>query len=219
MTTQLELAVSSFAERVPPRARTLDVGCGLRPYERYFAEGEYVGIDVEESGRAAGGKRPDRYFNGVEIPYEDQTFDAIICTEVLEHCVDPERLTGEMYRVLRLGGQLLVTVPFIWGVHEAPYDFRRYSPFGVRRLLEGAGFAVEGVDRVVEGVDAIAMLVFSEINNYRVNVESEAKRRSARVRLLRRLEPHVWRVQLAIWRRLYVFERIYIDNASIAVKR
>jgi SAM-dependent methyltransferase len=219
MTTQLELAVSAFAERVPSLARTLDVGCGLRPYERYFAEGEYVGIDVEESGRAAGGKRPDRYFNGVEIPYDDQTFDAIICTEVLEHCIDPERLTAEMYRVLRVGGQLLVTVPFIWGVHEAPYDFRRYSPFGVRRLLESAGFAVEGVDRVVEGVDAIAMLVFSEINNYRVNVESETHRRSRRVRLLRRLEPYVWRLQFAIWRRLYVFERIYIDNASIAVKR
>src|SRR5205814_177285 len=80
--------------------------------------------------------------DGRVVPYTDASFDAVICTQVLEHSVDPDALLREMWRVLRPGGRLLITVPFMWGLHETPFDFRRYSSFGLPRAVEAAGFRV-----------------------------------------------------------------------------
>jgi SAM-dependent methyltransferase len=61
---------------------------------------------------------------------------------VLEHLEEPERGIAEAYRLLKPGGHVILTAPFIWWIHEAPRDFFRYSPFGLRYLLEEAGFEV-----------------------------------------------------------------------------
>jgi SAM-dependent methyltransferase len=126
-----------------------------------------------------------------------------------------------MYRVLGHDGRLLITVPFIWGEHEVPFDFRRYSTFGVEQLLASTKFKIVRLDRLTRGVDAVEMLVASEINNYEVNVAkrlTENAARRARKRFLRAVIRRVWPVQLRLWRELYAFERIYIDNLVIAVK-
>ena len=77
----------------------LDVGCGSRIYEHIFSKSNYLGIDVEISGRTSKQKLADQYYDGVNIPYESAVFDLIICTEVLEHCEDTEKLINEIYRV------------------------------------------------------------------------------------------------------------------------
>ena len=93
-------AVESFSKTIPDGQRILDVGCGLRPYEKYFIHGKYVGIDVPKSGRSAEGKKPNFEFDGINIPFEDSCFDVVICTEVLEHATEPAALLSEMNRVL-----------------------------------------------------------------------------------------------------------------------
>jgi SAM-dependent methyltransferase len=218
--TAIRRSVEQFAAQVERDGAVLDVGCGLRPYEECFPHCSYLGIDVEESGRSAVDKKPDVYFNGVDIPCETERFDAAICTEVLEHCVHPDRLLAEIHRVLKPGGRLCLTVPFMWGEHEAPFDFRRYSRFGIEREFQRAGFEIERMEKLKRGVDAIEMLVASEVNNYEVNVLSPAATTTARLtRTARRaVTERVWRLQLRLWRGLYDFERIYVDNLVVGVK-
>jgi SAM-dependent methyltransferase len=212
-------AVEVFARGIRPGARVLDVGCGLRPYEPLFAHASYTGMDVRSSGREMEGKLADVFFDGVAIPFRDESFHAVLCTEVLEHAVSPDSLLAEIHRVLVRGGRLCLTVPFIWGIHEGPYDFRRYSTFGIRAALEEAGLEVEALHRLTRGADAVATLVASEINNS--ELRRAAAKRVGGEALRRRLivaSNHLWRLQLRLWRWLYDFERIYIDNAVIARK-
>jgi SAM-dependent methyltransferase len=207
----IEKTVARFADELPAGQLVLDVGCGLRPYEPFFARQQYVGIDVPDSGREASGKLADEWFDGVHVPFEDGSCGAVICTEVLEHCLQPDELLREIHRVLVADGKLLVTVPFIWGEHETPYDFRRFSTYGIRDAVVGAGFEVVEQSRLSPGVDAIAMLVASEVNADRV-------RAGGGRRIVPWLAGYLWALQLRVWRRLYTFDRIYIDNAVIAVK-
>ena len=82
----------------------LDVGCGDRPYEYLFKDGKYTGIDVEDSGRPINMKKPDHFYNGTHFPFQDEEFDMVICTQVLEHVPDPLLLLMEMTRVCKRGG-------------------------------------------------------------------------------------------------------------------
>jgi SAM-dependent methyltransferase len=211
----IEKQVILFARSLPLGSRVLDVGCGLRPYEKYFAGSRYVGLDVHDSGRGANGKRADVYFDGLRIPFSEGEFDAVICTEVLEHCVDPAALTGEIRRVLRAGGRLLLTAPFIWGEHETPFDFRRYSTFGIRQFLEGQRFRILELGTLTKGIDAIERIVSSERLNFSLKNPTKP---GVGFRLREKLLDLAWRALLRAWRRYYRFERIYLDVHVIAEK-
>lgn len=117
----------------------LDVGCGEMPFR--FAVPDhvnYIGIDVPEAvSFGMHGHAEIREFDGRSIPFPDASFDTVLCTEVLEHCDDPAALVGEMHRVLQPGGLLVMTVPFAARVHHAPYDFQRFTRYGLARLLFG----------------------------------------------------------------------------------
>jgi SAM-dependent methyltransferase len=214
--TSIEDWIAKFVADARP-GRVLDVGCGTRPYEQLFEGWDYIGIDVEDSGRPGHNKQVDRYFDGLTIPFDDASFEAVVCTEVLEHCVDEERLASEMLRVLRPDGKAVITVPFMWGEHELPFDFRRYSVNGISRLLESVGFDVLQIERSQPGIDAIAALVASEINNSIVNVDDRPP--SVIGKTLRRVEPYLWVALRRLWGSQYSFQRVYIDNLVIARRR
>lgn len=78
----------------------------------------------------------DMFYNGITFPIDSCSIDGVICTQVLEHVANPESLISEIERVLKPGGKLILTVPFLWQQHEKPYDFTRFTSFGLRRLLE-----------------------------------------------------------------------------------
>jgi SAM-dependent methyltransferase len=71
--------------------------------------------------------------------------DAVVCREVLEHIPEPAAVLAEFRRTLRQCGTLYLTTPLLWEVHEHPYDFYRYTPYALRRLLTAAGFAVGSI--------------------------------------------------------------------------
>jgi SAM-dependent methyltransferase len=95
------------------------------------------------------------------LPFRDRTFDAAICSEVLEHVPDDVAVLREVARVMKPGGRLIVSVPFAFRYHPDPADFRRYTPAGLRRLLEREGFTVEVLAGLGGKIMAALLLVDS----------------------------------------------------------
>lgn len=120
----------------------LDYGAGDMPYRELFRKAdEYIGADINYwEGRAQ--------FSDIEIsnsgklPISDCTYDGVLCFEVLEHMRDPRVFLAEATRILRPGGKLLITTPFLYGEHGEPHDYFRFTQFGLRFLLEQYGFSV-----------------------------------------------------------------------------
>jgi SAM-dependent methyltransferase len=126
----------------------LDVGCGRKPYRAFVPAARYVGLDIDSPVTRALGAA-DVFYDGRQFPFGDASFDGVLCSQVFEHVFNPEEFLGEIHRVLRPGGQLVLAVPFVWDEHEQPHDFARYSSFGLRALLERNGFIVEAHHRSV----------------------------------------------------------------------
>ena len=143
----LHLMQKFFAERFGERkgGRLLDLGAGLKPYavvyEQYFRE--CVSVDHAHSPHAID---VDIIASADALPIANAQFDCVLCTEVLEHCADPDAVLSEMARVLKPGGYVFLTTPFLVSLHEMPYDFYRYTPSALRLMAEEAGFDVESIE-------------------------------------------------------------------------
>ncbi len=144
-------------ERVAPRVggRMLDVGCGRKPYAHLFRVSEHVGLELDEPSTRASGSA-DAYYDGRRFPFEDASFDTVFASQVFEHVFQPTLFLEEAGRVLRPGGRLLLTMPFLWDEHEQPRDFARYSSFGISHLLNEHGFRVVLLEK--SGADVSAVL-------------------------------------------------------------
>lgn len=125
--------------------KLLDVGCGKMPYRSYISENsnisEYIGLEIYQALDYKGKFKPDFFWDGITMPFEDNSFDCVLLTEVLEHCFDPNITLSEVFRVLKKGGVVYFTVPFIWSLHEVPYDFHRYTPFSLTKYFENNNFS------------------------------------------------------------------------------
>ena len=124
------------------RGSLIDIGCGIKPYQELLSPyvKEHIGIDRSDTLHS--NTNIDLFGTAYKIPTEDQHFDSAICTAVLEHLEEPELALKECFRVLRLGGIAIYSVPFIWHLHEEPRDFYRFSKYGLRYLFEKVGFEI-----------------------------------------------------------------------------
>ena len=102
----------------------------------------YVGLDLEFNHFDRGVK-PDLVWDGCTIPLPDESVDVAFATEVLEHCPEPLQVIREVHRVLKTGGVFLFTTPFLWPLHEVPYDYHRFTPFHLQMLMEEVGLGVD----------------------------------------------------------------------------
>lgn len=139
----------------------LDVGCGTKPYRSLFTVRSYTGLEIE-TPIARQRDVAEAYYDGKSFPFDDASFDAVLCNQVLEHVFTPDEFLREIFRVLRPQGRLLLTVPFVWDEHEQPYDYARYSSFGLRALLERNGFHIVRQSKIL----ADASLLFQMVNAY-----------------------------------------------------
>lgn len=138
--------------------KVIDVGCGRKPYRALFHCETYIGLDIENPGHSHENEDIDVFYDGKIFPFEAESFDNALCNQVLEHVFNPDEFLSEIQRVLKPGGKLLLTVPFAWDEHEQPYDYARYSSFGLRHLMEKNGFVIERSIKSVNDSRAIAQL-------------------------------------------------------------
>jgi ubiquinone/menaquinone biosynthesis C-methylase UbiE len=118
--------------------KILDVGCGDSPYRHLLVPNitQYVGMDIVSAKNFDYNDDNVVHFNGEDIPFDDETFDAFICTEVLEHVNNFTHLISEMYRVLKQGGRGIITVPWSARYHYIPYDFFRFTPSSLSAFFD-----------------------------------------------------------------------------------
>lgn len=140
------------------KGQMLDFGCGRKPYRTIIDVDKYVGVDVEISGHDHRNSQIDIFYDGRTIPFPSDSFDSFLCSEVFEHLFNLEEIVAELHRVVKVGGRGLITVPFSWPEHEVPYDFGRYTSFGMREILEKHGFKIVTLEKSGHFVECIFQL-------------------------------------------------------------
>ncbi len=129
------------AKSLPYNGCVIDLGCGNAPYKDIILDRaeRYIGVDWINSLHDR--SNVDVYANLVEgLPFNNNFADTVVSFQVMEHLSEPGRFLSECCRTLKSNGHLFLTVPFMWGVHEEPYDYFRYTRHGLEYLLKQAGF-------------------------------------------------------------------------------
>ncbi len=124
--------------------RLLDVGCGARPHGGVLAPyiASHTGLEFDRVRYAE--TPPDCWGSALDLPFRDESFDTVLAAQVLEHLPEPARACAEIGRVLKPGGYLILSAPHIWGVHEPPHDYFRFTGYGLEYLARKAG--LEAID-------------------------------------------------------------------------
>jgi len=118
------------------RGRLLDIGCGKKPYRKYFSQvDEYIGVDIKGE--------VDIIADAKSLPVESDSIDAVLCSQVIEHDGEPAKIIAEICRVLKKEGILILTAPQMGRLHGEPNDYYRYTKWGLKYLLEKHGLEIE----------------------------------------------------------------------------
>ncbi len=121
------------------RGWVLEIGSGNRRLQKHLAaDTRYVALDYPPSGSRYS-LRPDVWGDAARLPIGSARLDGVVLIEVLEHLPDPLTALREAGRVVKPGGRVLLSVPFLYPIHDAPYDFGRFTQFGLQRLAAAAG--------------------------------------------------------------------------------
>jgi SAM-dependent methyltransferase len=114
--------------------KILDVGCGNKPYSGWLSSStSYVSLDVDASTHPDFVISPDGRW-----PVESATIDVVLCTQVLEHVENLELFRSEIDRILKADGLIVLSVPFLYGEHDAPRDYWRFTAAGIEKFFCGA---------------------------------------------------------------------------------
>lgn len=138
-----------YLETLDYQGRVVDLGCGKAFYKDMILKTatEYVGVDWENSMHEQG--HVDVFTDLTQrLPFDDVYADTVVSFDVLEHLPEPDFFLGECNRILKAKGVLLITVPFMWHVHEEPHDYFRYTKYGLQYLLEKNGFSQVTVEEL-----------------------------------------------------------------------
>lgn len=134
-----DITASLYQHNLPLYAtgRLADLGCGNVPFYMIYKDliTENICADWPNS------LHQNQYLDvacdlNQPLPFEDKSFDTIVISEVLEHIANPEVIWKEMERILKPGGKILLSVPFFYRIHEAPFDYYRYTEFALKHLAE-----------------------------------------------------------------------------------
>jgi SAM-dependent methyltransferase len=140
--------VMRIAKGLPQGTSVLDAGAGECAYKKYFAHCEYRSVDMAIGEPIWNYANLDYVAPLDKLPIENETFDVILCTQVVEHLKRPIESLKELYRVLKPYGYLFLTAPMAHKEHQVPYDYFRYTSYGLKYILSEAGFKETQVDPI-----------------------------------------------------------------------
>lgn len=149
----LRMALSSL------RGQVVDIGCAdKRLSAQVPADCHYIGLDYPGTAIAMYHTHPDIFANARALPFANASVQAVILKDVLEHVQGPRQALAEIGRVLSPGGRLVIWMPFIYPIHDAPYDFQRYTEHGMRAYLDEQGFEVTDLIPVLKPMETAALM-------------------------------------------------------------
>ena len=143
--TRVSVFVAEEADKLPEGARVLDAGAGRRTFENLFKQQRYESCDMP------GGfykQKHDFECYLDSIPKADNTYDAVINTQVLEHVPDPPEVFKELHRVLKPNGVLLLSVPLNAPLHGQPWHFFHFTHYGIFQLAQKTGFEMVSCEKI-----------------------------------------------------------------------
>lgn len=125
----------------------LDLGCGFAPlyglYKKYSSS-----VTLVDWGNSL---HQNQFLDfemdlNKKLMFENNQFDTVLLTDVLEHIYEPKQLLAEIYRILKPDGKLILGVPFLYWIHEQPHDYYRYTEFALKKMIEDENFKIEYID-------------------------------------------------------------------------
>lgn len=154
--------------------KIIDVGCGSQPYRKLFKDTAfYRGIDYKKYSinKDFAQAKPDYFFNkdylrNQILPFSDDYFDHSVCFQVLEHHRNPQKLIKELLRITKKGGYILISFPFLGGIHEEPTDFQRLTKYGLMEIIKESNSKLMYVKEEGSIVSTISMLLNEYLNNF-----------------------------------------------------
>lgn len=141
-----DITASLYEQHLPAfaRGRLIDLGCGTVPLYGMYGPHISEAVCVDWPGSVHGSLHVDVQADlSRSLPFGDDSFDTVVLSDVLEHLPEPWRLVREIGRILAPGGHAFVNVPFLYGIHESPHDYYRFTEFAIRRFAAEAGLAVK----------------------------------------------------------------------------
>ncbi|MDO5553872.1 MAG: class I SAM-dependent methyltransferase [Planctomycetia bacterium] len=154
--------IADFYSEIIPKychGQLADIGCGYAPmYSFYKKYVESVTL-IDWTGTLHKNKWLDieaDLDSGCIPDVNNESFNVAICSDLLEHLYHPSVVLKEIHRVLKEDGYLLLNVPFNYWVHEAPYDYARYTNFALCRMLEENGYKIVELHRLGDAMDVLA---------------------------------------------------------------
>lgn len=145
---RIKAFVQEAAQEVKEDSWVLDAGAGEGIYRDYFSRTHYLALD-----NGIGDKSWDYSGLGLladlsSLPFKDKTFHIALSIVVLEHLPEPQKALRELFRVLKSPGKLYIALPQSWELHQRPYDYHRFTCYGLENLLLGSGFVLEHLEPI-----------------------------------------------------------------------
>jgi SAM-dependent methyltransferase len=139
--------------------RVLDIGCADRRLAGLLPPAcEYIGLDYPDTALDLYHTRPDVFADARGLPFAAGSVRGVILKDVLEHVPEAEAALAEIGRVLERGGRLVLWIPFLYPIHDAPYDFQRYTEHGLRLHLARHGLEPMELRPVLTPIETAALM-------------------------------------------------------------
>lgn len=150
----------------------VDLGCGNAPLAGIYKDrvSSFIWADWENTQHQEFNLDIEVDLNN-DLPFEDESFDTVLLSDVIEHSAQPDALFSEVARILRPGGHIIIGVPFMYWLHEEPYDYHRYTRHKLLDFGNRAGLSVLELNEYAGGLDVVQdtltkILAFSPITKW-----------------------------------------------------
>ena len=155
--------------------QVIDIGCADKVLQKTLANDcEYLGLDYYVTASELYSTMPDVFGDAQTLPFATESIECVTLMDVLEHLPNPEECISEVARVLKNNGTFVIQVPFMYPIHDSPYDFQRWTVFGLKSLLEKYSFSIIEEDfsgnpaetAALVGNIALSKIVLNMIKNF-----------------------------------------------------